>query len=585
MGDAPQSTTPDPSLADDASDSEARQRLELLALAGEVLSRSLDRQETLDAIARTVVPRIADWCRVDLVDEHGALQRAVTHHADPDRSRFGEELVRRLRAAPGTPGSMAWAVATGQSHLAHFDPPVAYDRIRDRDLLTFAAAIGMRAYYVVPLIARGRTLGALAALQAESGRGFGAADCAMLDELGQRAALALDNARLYAEAESARRQAERANRAKDEFLGILGHELRNPLAPIVMALKVMELRDASANAEERRIIQRQVAHLSRLVDDLLDVSRITQGKVELRRERVSLASVVAKALELTQPIYERRSQPVALDVADADATVWGDEVRLAQVVSNLLINAAKFTPPTAAVRMRLRAADDGFAEIVVADEGEGIAPELLPRVFDLFVQGEQALDRRSGGLGLGLAIVRTLVQMHGGSVAVASEGVGEGTTFTVRLPLAGRGAAMPIAAPPADTARRREGRLLVVDDNRDAAESVAALLRAFGYDVATAHEANAAMRAVAAFAPQAAILDIGLPGTDGYVLATQLRDREEGGQLRLVALTGYGRAHDRDRALAAGFDEHLVKPVEPERLLDALDRLLAPRRRDGSTRR
>jgi GAF domain-containing protein len=262
----------------------AGQRLELLALAGEVFARSLDKRETLDAIARTVVPRIADWCRVDLLDDQGDLKREVAHHADPARAEYGWELVNRLRAAPDTPGSMAWAVRTGRPHLAHFDPPLAYDALRDRDLLTFASAIGMTAYYVVPLVARGRTLGSMAALQAESGRGFSAEDCATIDELGQRAALALDNARLYEEAEAARREAERANRVKDEFLGILGHELRNPLAPIAMALRVMQLKGEATNAEERRIIERQVTHLSRLVDDLLDVSRITQGKIELRRE-------------------------------------------------------------------------------------------------------------------------------------------------------------------------------------------------------------------------------------------------------------------------------------------------------------
>src|SRR5689334_5119633 len=178
------------------------ERLALLAMAGDVFARSLDRKETLDAIARTVVPRIADWCRVDLLDERGELRRAVAHHSDPDRARYGWELVHRLHAAPDTVGSMAWAVRTGRSHLAHFDPPMAYDATRDRDLLTFAAAIGMSAYYVVPLVARGRTLGALAALQAESGRSFTADDCAMIDELGLRAALALDNARLYAEAQA-----------------------------------------------------------------------------------------------------------------------------------------------------------------------------------------------------------------------------------------------------------------------------------------------------------------------------------------------------------------------------------------------
>ena len=545
-------------------------RLALLAMAGDVFARSLDPNETLDAIARTVVPRIADWCRVDLLDARGELQRAVAHHADPERSRQGWDLVNRLRAPPETVGSMAWAVRTGRSHLAHFDPPVAFDAARDRDILAFAAAIGMRAYYVVPLIARGRTLGALAALQAESGRNFTDDDCAMIDELGRRAALALDNARLYAEAEAARREAERANRAKDEFLGILGHELRNPLAPIVMALEVME-RSTDDSTAQRRIIQRQVAHLTRLVDDLLDVSRITQGKIALRREHVDLRDVIAKALELTRPMFERRTRSLAVDAATA-CVVEGDEIRLTQVVSNLLINAAKFTPDPGAIRLRL-ACEGDHARLEVCDEGIGIEASLMPHVFDLFVQGKQSIDRVAGGLGLGLAIVRTLVHMHGGEVEAFSEGIGRGSVFTVRLPLVAGGAPSRPARAIADAPRAsRYARILVVDDNRDAATTLATLLDLHGYVVETAGDAAQAMAAIASFMPDVAILDIGLPGMDGYELAAQLRRRPH--SPHLLALTGYGTAHDRERALAVGFAEHLVKPVDPDRLLEVLDRVM-----------
>ena len=551
----------------------ADERLALLALAGEVFARSLDRRETLDAIARTVVPRIADWCRVDLLDEQGALQRAVTHHSDPARSAYGQELVNKLRAAPGTVGSMSWAVETSRSHLAHFDPPLAYDHLRDRDLLSFASAIGMRAYYVVPLIARGRTLGALAALQAESGRAFTGDDCAMLDELGQRAALALDNARLYAEAEAARREAERANRTKDEFLGILGHELRNPLAPIVMALHLMRMNPGSDTATQREIIERQVTHLSRLVDDLLDVSRITQGKVELRREHVDLRHVIDKALELTLPVFERRERGVVLDLPPTPHVVWGDEVRLAQVLSNLLINAARFTQDPGEIRLRLDT-DNGQARVEVGDEGVGIDAELMPHVFDLFVQGKQSIDRGAGGLGLGLAIVKTLVRMHGGNVEARSEGVGRGSTFTVRLPLVARTEEPLVAPAELAAAVRREGRILVVDDNRDAADSLGAMLEAYGYDVVTAYDGDEAMETLRTFSPGAAILDIGLPGMDGYALAGKIAQTLGENRPRLVALTGYGARHDRARALDAGFDDHLVKPVDPAHLMRVLDEVM-----------
>jgi CheY-like chemotaxis protein/two-component sensor histidine kinase len=319
-------------------------------------------------------------------------------------------------------------------------------------------------------------------------------------------------------------------------------------------------------------------HLSRLVDDLLDVSRITQGKVELRREPVDLRSVVVKALELTLPMYERRTRALGLDLTDAPCVVLGDEVRLAQVVSNLLINAAKFTPDPGAVRLSL-SARDGHATIAVADEGSGIDAALLPHVFDLFVQAAQPIDRRTGGLGLGLAIVKMLVRMHGGSVEAASDGPSRGSTFTVRLPLADRAAEPARPAARTEALPVRSGRVLVVDDNRDAADTHALVLQAFGYAVRTAYDAAAGLDAVAAFRPDAAILDIGLPVMDGYALASRIVASSGDARPRLVALTGYGTQQDRERAMRAGFDAHLVKPVDPEALVEALDRALDRRSR------
>ncbi len=417
--------------------SKAPGHLELLAAAGAELSRSLEPQSTLQAIASTIVPVIADWCRVDLVDATGVLQRALTYHSDPEKSRHGTELAARLKASPGQIGSMAWAVETGKSHLAHFSAPRKFDAVRDRDLLTFADGIGMRAYFIVPLIARGRTLGALAAIQAESGRELRADDCALIGELAQRAALALDNARLYAKAEDALRQARTASRAKDEFLAMLGHELRNPLAPIVNALHLMKVREPESHVQERAIIERQVAHLSRLVDDLLDVSRIAKGKVRLKLERMDLQSAIAWALEQTKPALDERSQVIEVTQPEAPLHVLGDAVRLAQVLCNLLTNAAKFTPANERIALTARSTD-GMAEIVVEDSGIGIAPELLPHVFDLFVQGESGASH-SGGLGLGLSIVKNLVRLHGGTVSASSGGPGQGATFTLRLPLASGG--------------------------------------------------------------------------------------------------------------------------------------------------
>jgi signal transduction histidine kinase/ActR/RegA family two-component response regulator len=552
----------------------ARRRLEQLASAGAGLSRSLHPHATLEAIVSVVVPGIADWCRVDLVDAEGRLQHALTHHTDPQESRMAGEWVERLQAGPDTPGSMAWTVATGRNHLAQIDLSRSEVHPPEERLLADARAVGLRACFIVPLVARGRTLGAMAALQAESHRGFTDDDCALLVELAQRAALALDNARLYADAQAARSQAERANRAKDEFLAMLGHELRNPLAPIVTALHLMARRPGGDTAAERQIIERQVAHLSRLVDDLLDVSRIARGKIQIERETLDMRAVVERAMELAQPALERRPRSVQVHLPAEPAMVEGDAVRLAQVVSNLLHNAAKFTAPDDPIALTLTP-HDGIVELAVEDRGSGIAPELLPRVFDLFTQGEQGMDRHAGGLGLGLAIVKTLVQLHGGTVHAESEGPGRGSRFTVRLPSAAPAAA-PLARQKASVLPVRRGaRVLVVDDNADAADMLGELLRHAGYEVCVAADGLAALATLDGFVPELALLDIGLPGMDGYELAGRLRsDPRVPGVLRLVAITGYGRDPDRARALATHFDEHLVKPVTAERLLDVAARLL-----------
>lgn len=547
----------------------ARHRMELLASAGAELARSLDPQDTLKAIAATIVPGIADWCRIDLVDEAGVSQRALAWHRDPALAERALRMAKELRALPGAVGSMGWVMARGEPYYGSFDSP---EKASDPALRLYTRTFGMNAHYVIPLQARGRTIGAMAIIQAESGREIGEDDRLLILELGRRAALALDNARLYAEAEAARRQAESANRSKDEFLAMLGHELRNPLAPIATALALMARRDPAASVQEREIIGRQVGHLSRLIDDLLDISRITQGKVQLQREPVDLRTVAAHAVEITRPLYEKRAAPLALSVPDEPLTLVGDATRLAQVLSNLLVNAAKFTPPEGRVALALRQ-EAGWIEAVVEDQGVGIAPDLLPRVFELFVQGGQGMDRSGGGLGLGLAIVRSLAERHGGAVSAHSEGTGRGSRFTVRLPAAA-GTPVPtpepVPAPPAGGT----GRILVVDDNQDACETLAELLRMSGYEAATAGDAQSALAALDAFGPHLALLDIGLPGMDGYELAAVIRARPDGAGLKLVALTGYGRDNDRARAMQAGFDEHLVKPVVIDKLLETLSRLL-----------
>ena len=367
-----------------------------------------------------------------------------------------------------------------------------------------------------------------------------------------------------------RSAAESASRAKDQFLAILGHELRNPLAPILTAVQLMAGRGDQQVERERRIIERQARHLVRLVDDMLDLSRVLTGKVALKQERIELAEVVATAVEMTRPLIEERAQLLTVNVPERGLLVQADPERLAQVFANLLSNAAKYTERGGMIAIDA-SGGAGWIEATVRDSGIGISAEMLPRVFEMFAQERQALDRSSGGLGLGLTIVRSLVQLHGGSIEARSAGPGEGSEFAVRLPLARaaeerapRGPAQASQPPPGLGAASRH--VLIVDDNQDAAELLAAGLELAGFQIRLAHDGPGALAAIGEFRPDIALLDIGLPGMDGYELATQLRQQAELRHLRLVALTGYGQDSDRQRSREAGFDAHLVKPIDLLRL-------------------
>jgi PAS domain S-box-containing protein len=365
---------------------------------------------------------------------------------------------------------------------------------------------------------------------------------------------------------------ESANRAKDEFLAMLGHELRNPLAPILTALQLMKLRGATAVEHERSVIERQVYHMVALVDDLLDVSRITRGKIDLHRSRVDVARFVAKAIEMTSPLLEQQRHSLQVDVPSSGLTVDGDEARLAQVISNLLTNAAKYTQTGGLIAVTARA-EQGQVVVRVRDNGMGIAPDVLPNIFDLFVQEPQAIDRSRGGLGLGLAIVRNLVLLHGGSVHASSSGKGLGSQFEVRLPLAGAVAELPPSAvePPARQRGRRDVRVLVVDDNVEYATLLAQTLTELGYRTRHVHDALSALTIDHGFVPDIALLDIGLPVIDGYELARRFRASAQLASVRLIAITGYGQQEDRARSQEAGVVAHLVKPIDIDTLQAAIE--------------
>jgi signal transduction histidine kinase/CheY-like chemotaxis protein len=363
--------------------------------------------------------------------------------------------------------------------------------------------------------------------------------------------------------------AEAASRARDEFLAMLSHELRNPLAPIASATQAMRLR-GDHHGKEREIIERQVSHLSRLVGDLLDVARVVRGKIDLRRGLMDVAEVIGKAIETASPLVEKRAHALLVDVRPNELFLDADSVRLSQVVGNLIANAAKYTAPGGAIEVA--ATREGHEIVIrVSDNGPGIDPELLPRIFDLFVQGTRPIDRAEGGLGLGLTLVKNIVDLHGGSVVAQNRASG-GSQFVIRLP------ASETAGPPTSkgglpapqiAASGAPRRVLVVDDNRDAAEMIADLLRTFGHQVHIAHDGPQALQALGSFHAEVALLDLGLPVMDGLELARRIRARGDP-PVRLVALTGYGQPKDRERTAEAGFDLHLTKPTMIDDLLRAL---------------
>jgi signal transduction histidine kinase len=364
-----------------------------------------------------------------------------------------------------------------------------------------------------------------------------------------------------------------ADRRKDEFLALLAHELRNPLAPVVNALRIMEVKSSKDPELSwcREVIERQVTQLTRLVDDLLDVSRITLGKIKLRPERVQLTAVVAGAVEIARPLFEQNRHTFISRLPARPVELNGDLARLTQVLANLLNNAAKFQQEGGRIELTAEQ-HEAEVHITVRDEGIGIPSHLLGSVFDLFTQGERTLDRSQGGLGIGLSLVKTVIEMHGGSVSATSAGVDRGSEFVIRLPClhtaTTNGSESPVAASRRAAVSRR---ILVVDDSKDAADSLAMLLSLSGHDVRVAHDGPTALRMASAERPEVLLLDIGLPGMDGYEVCR--RARQEGlADALIIAMTGYGQERDRRLSKEAGFDTHTVKPVELEHLMELLNR-------------
>ena len=518
------------------------------------------------------------------------------------------QAVTSLLGAPG-PGDALQAASYCADKYPHWqgaEPPLGSDldllvlrtnrplRLAHADLVRHPAYVPvgperppLRGWLAVPLIGRdGRNLGLIQLSDRQIGE-FGDSDTALLTQLAQLAAGALENARLY----EALRE---ADRRKDEFLAMLSHELRNPLAPLLTALELIG--DARSSVAVRReavqVTRRQVLHLSRLVDDLLEISRITTGKIRLKPARVDANSMVTRAVERLQPIIDQKRQRLEVTLASRPIELEVDPARLEQVLGNLLDNASKYTPHGGRLWVTVTAEPEQVA-FRVRDDGSGIEPELRPRIFDLFTQADKSLDRSEGGLGIGLALARQIVGMSGGSIEVDSEGSGRGSEFVVRLPLATAEPQPQPQSQPQDTLQSGSARsasdpapkpepalgfteipatlrVLVVDDGQDAAQMLALLLRSWQHEVAVAHDGPSAIAEAIRFVPDVVLLDIGLPLLDGYEVARRLRADPRLDDVCLIAITGYGQAADRQRSRAAGFDLHLVKPIDTRELAELL---------------
>jgi len=556
---------------------EMGRRASFLAEASRVLAASLDFEATLRSVARVAIPYLADYVLVDVLESRGRLRRLAAAHPDPV---VEERLASRRLAAPGGAGVLDGVIERGEPTLIR-DVSDEWLAARGADAEYLGAGSGTppTSVMLVPLRARGRTLGVVSFALANGARRYTLADLTLAEDLAQRAALAADNARLY-------REAQDASRAKDEFLAVLSHELRTPLTPVLGWVRILKSGTLAPEAAERALdtVERNTRLQAQLVEDLLDVSRIVAGKLSLDLRPVALAPIIDGVIENTAAAAAVKSIVVTRH-SDADLPrLEADANRLQQVLANLLSNAVKFTPLGGRVDIGARRVGDTVC-LTVTDTGDGLAPDVAPHIFDRFRQADSTITRQYGGLGLGLSIVRHIVERHGGTVEAASEGVGRGTTFTVTLPIGGplsdASSRLPqLPAPPAKDLLAHL-RVLVVDDDPDTRELVSVILQGAGADVAGAGSTDEALRHADERPPDVVVSDLAMPARDGYALLRALHGRGLARGLVTIALTAHARREDRERALGAGYDAYVTKPVEPAALA-ALVRELVERRRRTS---
>ncbi|MBC5783537.1 response regulator [Ramlibacter sp. USB13] len=515
---------------------DAIHRADFLAEASRTLSRSLNLDDTIAAVLQLCVPMLAERAVLGIPDKEGGVRRLEMHPAP--RADDHEIFTAELREAADQ------VIRTRQFNLWQKDGRVGA---------------------ICPMLAGDEIRGALVLLGPAAQ--FDSTRIALMREFTSRASIAMENARLYSAVQE-------ADRRKNEFLAMLAHELRNPLAPIRNAVHIL------ASAEElppklawaRDVIGRQADHMARLIDDLLDVSRIVQGKVAVKPEKLHLSTLIERSVEASSPRLGAREQVLDVILPKETIELEGDSVRLSQVLSNLINNASKFSPIRSRIGLEAKY-QEGELEIAVKDEGAGIAPEFLPHMFDLFAQADQSLDRSQGGLGIGLTLVKHLVELHGGRVWAASEGLGKGAQVCLALPASvASDPAEPLPAVSHHSPSMPAGasRILVVDDLQASAETLLTLLEMEGFEVRMAHDGQEALAIAREFKPHVVLLDIGLPGMNGFEVAHGLRSLEESREALLIALTGYGEAESRTRSAQAGFDFHMVKPADVNLLLSML---------------